>query len=271
MRARNIKPGFFKNEMLAEITPLGRILFAGLWCMADRAGRLEDRPKRIKAEVLPYDDCDVELLLNNLVALKFLLRYSADNIKYIQIVNFKKHQSPHMREPESTIPAPEQHSASTIPAPEQHTPSPSDSLIPDSSILIPDSSTLSRAHLETPETLHPDEPPKPPPQAAEREKFNGNGFEIFWVAYPRKAAKPSALKAWKSAERKHDFPGIEKILAAINRQKAWQQWAIHGGKFIPYPATWLNREGWNDHEPESAGMDQRTYTNMRNAWEFANE
>jgi len=46
-RSRNIKPGFFRNEMLAECSPLARLLFAGLWCLADRFGRLEDRPKRI--------------------------------------------------------------------------------------------------------------------------------------------------------------------------------------------------------------------------------
>jgi len=63
MRARNLKPGFFKNDRLAEIEPLGRLLFAGLWCMADSRGRLEDRVLRIKAEVLPYDSCDCDALL----------------------------------------------------------------------------------------------------------------------------------------------------------------------------------------------------------------
>ena len=53
MRARNLKPGFFKNDALAECDPLARILFEGLWCMADREGRLECHPKRIKAEILP--------------------------------------------------------------------------------------------------------------------------------------------------------------------------------------------------------------------------
>jgi hypothetical protein len=68
MRARNIKPGFFKNEELATKDPLARILFEGLWCMADREGRLEDRPARIKAEVLPYDECDIEPLLSSLAS-----------------------------------------------------------------------------------------------------------------------------------------------------------------------------------------------------------
>jgi len=73
-RIRGIKPGFFTNDLLAEVDPLGRILFAGLWCHADRAGRLEDRPRKIKAEVLPYDACDVDDLLNDLVRHGFIDR-----------------------------------------------------------------------------------------------------------------------------------------------------------------------------------------------------
>ena len=106
-RARNIKPGFFKNEDLAECSPLARILFAGLWCLADRAGRLEDRPKRIRAEVLPYDDGSVDDMLNELHEAGFILRYQVGEHRFIQVLNFAKHQNPHHREAESTIPAPE--------------------------------------------------------------------------------------------------------------------------------------------------------------------
>ena len=73
-RARNIKPGFFKNDILAECNPLARILFAGLWCEADREGRLEDRPKRLKAEYLPYDQCDIGTLLDELEKHDFVVR-----------------------------------------------------------------------------------------------------------------------------------------------------------------------------------------------------
>lgn len=54
-RARNIKPGFFKNELLAEMPPEIRLLFMGLWCIADREGRFEERPKKIKMELFPCD------------------------------------------------------------------------------------------------------------------------------------------------------------------------------------------------------------------------
>ena len=74
-RARSLKPGFFMNEVLAEIEPLGRLLFQGLWCLADREGRLDYRPKRLKAEILPYDDCNVEAQLQALHDRGFISRY----------------------------------------------------------------------------------------------------------------------------------------------------------------------------------------------------
>lgn len=112
MRARNIKPGFFKNEDLADCDLSARLLFIGLWCMADREGRLEYRPKRIKAEVLPYDACNVEKLLNQLHLKKFIIIYTVTNEKYIQILNFRKHQNCHIKEAASTIPAPCEHDTS---------------------------------------------------------------------------------------------------------------------------------------------------------------
>lgn len=105
-RLRTLKPSFFTNDILAEVEPLGRILFQGLWCIADREGRLEDRPRRIKAEVLPYDDADADQLLNDLAEREFIIRYEVEGKRYIQIVNFTKHQSPHYKELPSAIPAP---------------------------------------------------------------------------------------------------------------------------------------------------------------------
>ena len=105
-RARNLKPAFFKNEELAELPFEYRLLFQGLWCLADREGRMEDRPKRIKAEVFPYENVDVAVGLAELERSGFIERYAAANTPCIQIVNFAKHQNPHCKESASTIPAP---------------------------------------------------------------------------------------------------------------------------------------------------------------------
>lgn len=106
-RARNIKPGFFKNEQLVEHDFGTRLLFIGLWTLADREGRLEDRPKRIKMELFPADDYNVEKGLNELAKSGFIQRYTVGEARYILIINFLRHQNPHHREPPSTIPEPQ--------------------------------------------------------------------------------------------------------------------------------------------------------------------
>lgn len=127
-RSRNIKPGFFQNDLLAEIDPLGRLLFSGLWTIADRAGRLEDRPKRIKAAVLPYDECNIDELLDELSKRGFIQRYRVSDSQYIVVKNFTKHQNPHCKEPESTIPAPDKNSTDIVQEPDENRSSLADSL-----------------------------------------------------------------------------------------------------------------------------------------------
>lgn len=103
-RARNVKPGLFSNELLVELPAFDRLMFIGLWCLADREGRLEDRVKRIKIELLPCDDYDVDAGLNRLAAAGFISRYQVAGQSVIEIINFQKHQSPHGSEKDSTLP-----------------------------------------------------------------------------------------------------------------------------------------------------------------------
>lgn len=121
-RIRYIKPEFFDDEDLAAVSPLARLAFAGLWCQADRAGRLEDRPARLKARVLPHDDVSMDGLLTELARGQFIIRYVVDGKGFIQIRSWEKHQRPHVKEPASTYPAPTLHLPCTDPAPTQHLP-----------------------------------------------------------------------------------------------------------------------------------------------------
>ena len=66
-RIRTIKPEFFLDDELAELTPLTRLIFIGLWTLADCEGRLEDRPKRIRAQLHPFDDDDTDAMLQALI------------------------------------------------------------------------------------------------------------------------------------------------------------------------------------------------------------
>lgn len=105
-RARLLKPGFFKNEFLAQVSPHARLLFAGLWVLADRRGRMENRPLKIKGELFPFESVDVESLLQELVLSpgRFITCYEVAGNRFIQIENFHKHQNPHKNEVESEIP-----------------------------------------------------------------------------------------------------------------------------------------------------------------------
>ena len=116
-RSRNIKPGFFTNDVLGELPALYRLLFAGMWTLCDRAGRLEDRPKKIRAEVLPYDVCDPEEMLQSLEKAGFIQRYEVEGVHVIQVLAWHKHQNPHVKEAASTLPPSEGFTAKLAPAP----------------------------------------------------------------------------------------------------------------------------------------------------------
>lgn len=137
-RARNIKPSFFTNELLGTCDPMIALLFAGLWCLADKDGILEDRPLRIKAELFPYrDNQDVNGYLTELQRLGFVTRYEANGSRYILVNEFEKHQHPHHTEKPKGYPKPQAKSRECSLTPLSNGYTPSDSLIPDS--LIPDS------------------------------------------------------------------------------------------------------------------------------------
>jgi len=259
MRTRSIKPGFFNNDILGDLPPLTRILFIGLWCMADREGRLEDRPKRIKKELLGYDDVssdDVSDMLQNLHDTGFIERYEAQGERYIQVMNFTKHQNPHIKEKGSEIPPPEaalqqpepvendetcgEYEESTRQAPDNNSALPVQApLVPGNRLPITDylSPTPGNAH-ESAETE----------TAEQKTSTSQKRFELFWAAYPKKVGKKEAQKAWKNAKVDSDL--FDKIMNAIGRARVTEQWQRDKGRYIPNPATWLNQGRWDDEYKE---------------------
>lgn len=231
-RSRNIKPGFFDNEELGSGDPLDQLLFAGLWLLADRAGRLENRPLRIKAAIFPYrEGLDVVAMLDRLRSKGFLTMYQAHGLSIISINNFAKHQNPHKNERESELPdISEACNASDKigTSPDKIGTTRADSLIPDSGFLIPD-------------TPAPAGKVKKPPRAP---RSDSGLFSEFWSAYPNKVAKAAAEKAWNKINP--DKPLFDEIMAGLDRARGSPSWTKDGGQFIPHPATWLNGKRWTD-------------------------
>lgn len=227
-RARNIKPGFFTNDVLAECEPLARLLFAGLWLHCDREGRMEDRPKKIKAEILPYDTCDADELLNQLQGHGFIVRYMAGDRRYIQVVNFGKHQNPHIKEGASEIPAPNEHSTSTVQVSEVPAPA---GLNPSSPILNPESGI---PHPETPAPAAPQ-----PRRAKTRATDWAEDFDAAWAAYPRKPgmSRSNAEKAF--AARIAEGAKREAMLAGVHAYAGYVAAMGTEPQFIKAPETFF--------------------------------
>lgn len=205
-RSRNIKPGFFKNYELADLGPVAQLLFAGLWCLADREGRLEDKPRLIKAELFPYYECDVNGELTELERLGFVRRYTAYGIDVVEVLKFKDHQTPHNTEKASKLPefsgqiarkpAPAlDNGGFTVGSRNSNDGKTPDSLIPDSlstDSLIPDSKTLAPTPAgDEPPPVKAEKPKKP----AKEQAPTADAWGAYAHAYQMRYGEPPVRNA----------------------------------------------------------------------------
>jgi hypothetical protein len=102
-RIRTIKPEFFTSADVVSCEPLARLLFQGLWCEADREGRLVWRPETLKLRYLPADACDVGALCQQLIDRRMVVLYG-DGLAYLP--SFARHQRVNPREAASDLPTP---------------------------------------------------------------------------------------------------------------------------------------------------------------------
>jgi len=80
------------------------------------------------------------------------------------------------------------------------------------------------------------------------------GFEEFWKVYPKKRSKRDAQKAWEQVKPNESL--VATILATIQSAKTSDDWKRENGQFIPYPATWLRRHGWEDEYERLSSMTE---------------
>lgn len=76
-------------------------------------------------------------------------------------------------------------------------------------------------------------------------------FDEFWSVYPKKKAKEAARKAW--VKLKPDETLGKEIIQAVIESAKTKDWLKENGKYIPYPATYLNGKRWEDERNESNG------------------
>lgn len=256
-RARNIKPAIMDNDDLAELAPLTRLLFIYLWMLADREGRLEDRPKRIAAQALPFDrNADAGAMLDDLAAAGFICRYRVDGTAIIQITNFTKHQNPHPREAPSLLP-PHQGNTKATPRQDQGNakdmPSPADSLIPDSPLSDSGQERAQQAAENPPaEDANPpavqdnppapaENPPPPPPQPEDPEPRSPRGTRLQledmpdeYQAFCRQARPDLSPAATWDRFRDHWAAKPGKDGVKLDWAATWRNW-VRGERAMPQP------------------------------------
>lgn len=225
-RARNIKPGFFKNEDLAECTPWARLCFIGLWTLADREGRLEDRPRRIKGELFAFDSVEVDPLLVELEKHGFIARYTVDGLGIIQIINFGKHQNPHHREPKSDLPPPQSLGLDPVGNP------------PEPRALDPCNDPKARGKPEASPRLSPDESAK---DGGETVLIPDSGFRSRERASPRGSRLPldelpDEWRAFCQVER----PDLNPEVTFAKFADHWRSQPGAKGRKSDWLATWRN-------------------------------
>ena len=267
MRARGLKPGFFKNELLGSADPLIQLLFAGLWCMADREGRLEDRPLRICAELFPYrravTEAKVHRWLDWLQEHGFIVRYVAAELRAIQICEFAKHQRPHSRELPSQIPGLNSNGAQPGRAPVAHPGNARVALTPSS--LTPDSGPL------TPHSLTADCPRRAPrrPDTPVDTVSAMTVLERCRNAYPVGLYSPTD---WLLAERElqarlQEGEPADELVAGCARYAAQCVAAECGSKYVRSPRNFFSVPGrlWREAFPPPTGgtSPRKTFDDYR--------
>ena len=97
------------------------------------------------------------------------------------------------------------------------------------------------------------------PQEVITEESLQDRFERFWKAYPKKKAKDKAESWFK--RRKPTIELVDIMIEAIQKFMKTEDWIKENGKFIPYPATWLNGGRWKDE------IDSDVVKRVESRWE----
>ena len=228
-RKRMIDPNIWESEDFSTLSMLGKILFIGLFSLADDEGRGKANPAFIRSKLFPYTAekvrvADIETALSEIAHSMSVTFYTVDGSQYYALTHWENWQK---------IDRP---SPSTIPAPEDGEP------------FVEDSSNIRRGLDEDSLLI---EKNKNRTEENKNKKENTNKtrarFSDFWSAYPKKVAKPDAERAWNKLNADDDL--VERIIEDVDRRKTGSEWNKDNGRYIPYPATYLNQHRWEDEEP----------------------
>jgi len=106
-RIRSIKPDFWTDEKIVELSYEARLFFIGSWNFADDSGNLQRSAKKLKMQIFPADVIDCEPIIQTLIDEGLFIEYSVNEETFLHIKGFKDHQVVN-RPSKTIIPAPEE-------------------------------------------------------------------------------------------------------------------------------------------------------------------
>jgi hypothetical protein len=221
---RMIKDSFWTDSYIENLDPIEKLLYIYLLTnpLCNIAGIYQIQTKRIAFEI-GIDKEMVEKLLIRLSDDGKIIRYT----DWMLIINHAKHQS--FKNPNVTA---------GIKRIIEDLPNEVKALKGFERLAH---FTLLNLTLPNSTLLNSTQPNAPAESVALDKKDKIVEFDKFWSSYPIKKGKGTAEKAWLKFK-----PNLEVVLGAIEKQKQSDQWTKDKGKFIPYPATWLNGKRWED-------------------------
>lgn len=213
------------HQVAGKLAEFCQALYPLLIAHADDFGRQAGDVFTIKHAVdpsSPRKEADFEAALVALHRVGLVIWYEAEGRKCLQITDFDRHQSGLHKRTKSLIPEPSGNFRE-----------------------IP--SEQNRTELKGTEQ-------NGSVQAQERgtRTDTPDGFDAFWLAYPKRKSKDDAIKAWRKLTP--DAALQSDILAALSWQRQASDWTKDGGQFIPLPASYLNGRRWEDEPTRVAAF-----------------
>lgn len=115
-RIRTIKPEYWADEKVGNLSLQARLLFIGLLNFSDDFGVVRGHPVYIRSSIFPYDDIDkndITLWLDEISACGMIVPFLSNGELYFEIKNFLKHQIVN-RPSKSRNPKPLQHNEGSL-------------------------------------------------------------------------------------------------------------------------------------------------------------
>ncbi len=242
MPNRIIKESICKSETLNRLSAEEEVFFYRLLVNCDDYGRFSADPDLLASLLYPrrrtLRSSTVANWLNALANVGLVILYQNNGDTLLQVTTWDKHQQ--IRNKRSKYPAYTDDGSEviTVSGKRKH--------------LKSNDRNTTEHHLKSNDSKCPRNPiqsnPNPNTNPIQSDTPDDgrkvDGFDLFWSVYPKRVGKKDAIKAW--GQIKPNEETVKAIIEGVERWKASEQWTKDGGQFIPYPATFLRGERWND-------------------------